>query len=103
MVGYKRVKGILISGAPGTGKTILAVQIAKIMNSRKPKLLTVCDISERYLGKSHASIREIFFEAKEEEKLVIFKENCYHYLLLLLFNFFIILVWTRQRFTRYHH
>ena len=75
MVGYKRVKGILLTGAPGTGKTILAVQIAKMMNSRKPKLLNACDISERYLGKSNASIRDIFFEAKEEEKLVIKKKT----------------------------
>ncbi|PKU67049.1 Vesicle-fusing ATPase [Dendrobium catenatum] len=38
IMGIKHVKGMLLYGSPGTGKTLMAWQIEKLLNGREPKI-----------------------------------------------------------------
>ncbi|KAF8461829.1 vesicular-fusion protein SEC18 [Russula ochroleuca] len=56
-LGIQHVKGAyLVHGPPGTGKTIMARQIGKMLNAREPKI---------YVGQSEENIRKLFADARE--------------------------------------
>ncbi len=68
--GLKPARGILFSGLPGTGKTLLAKAVAtesgvNIIPINSPEILS------RFLGDSEAKIREIFKNAREVAPCVI--------------------------------
>ncbi|XP_046638787.1 vesicle-fusing ATPase 1-like [Daphnia pulicaria] len=67
-LGWKHVKGILLYGSPGTGKTLMARQIGKMLNAREPKIVNGPEILNKYVGESEANVRRLFAEAEEEEK-----------------------------------
>uniref|UniRef100_A0A8D3D937 Vesicle-fusing ATPase n=1 Tax=Scophthalmus maximus TaxID=52904 RepID=A0A8D3D937_SCOMX len=67
-MGCKHVKGILLFGPPGCGKTLMARQIGKMLNSREPKIVNGPEILNKYVGESEANIRKLFAEAEEEQK-----------------------------------
>lgn len=68
--GCKHVKGILLFGPPGCGKTLMARQIGKMLNSREPKIVNGPEILNKYVGESEANIRKLFADAEEEQKRV---------------------------------
>lgn len=68
--GCKHVKGILLFGPPGCGKTLMARQIGKMLNAREPKVVNGPEILNKYVGESEANIRKLFAEAEEEQKRV---------------------------------
>jgi transitional endoplasmic reticulum ATPase len=69
--GVKPPKGVLIYGAPGTGKTLLAKAVANESDSnfiaiKGPELLS------KWVGESEKGVREIFRKARQTAPTVIF-------------------------------
>ncbi|XP_061561861.1 vesicle-fusing ATPase-like [Phycodurus eques] len=67
-MGGKHVKGILLYGPPGCGKTLMARQIGKMLNAREPKIVNGPEILNKYVGESEANVRKLFADAEEEQK-----------------------------------
>ncbi|XP_049599834.1 vesicle-fusing ATPase isoform X2 [Syngnathus scovelli] len=67
-MGCKHVKGILLFGPPGCGKTLMARQIGKMLNAREPKIVNGPEILNKYVGESEANIRKLFADAEDEQK-----------------------------------
>jgi transitional endoplasmic reticulum ATPase len=69
--GIKPTKGILISGSPGCGKTLLAKAIANesgvnFISVKGPALLS------KYVGESERGVREVFRKARQAAPCIIF-------------------------------
>lgn len=70
-IGIRPVRGILLVGAPGTGKTMLAKAVAteresNFISIKGPELLS------KYVGESEKSVREVFRKAKMAAPCIIF-------------------------------
>ena len=70
-LGIKPPKGILLYGAPGTGKTLLAKAVANESQSnfilvKGPELLS------KWVGESEKAVREVFKKARQVSPCVIF-------------------------------
>lgn len=65
--GLKPVKGIILHGPPGTGKTTLARNLGKLLgcDGDRFKLISGPEIFSKWVGASEANIREIFKPAKK--------------------------------------
>jgi len=69
--GTRPPKGILVSGAPGCGKTLLAKAVANesqvnFISVKGPELLS------KYVGESEKGVREIFTKARQASPCIIF-------------------------------
>jgi len=70
-LGAKVPKGVLLFGPPGTGKTMIAKAMANEVGI--PFIATGgSDFVEKYVGVGAKRVREIFAEAKEFEKAIIY-------------------------------
>jgi vesicle-fusing ATPase len=67
-LGIQHVRGILLYGPPGCGKTLIARQIGKVLNAREPKVVNGPEILDKYVGGSEQKIRDLFAEAEAEQK-----------------------------------
>ena len=70
-IGIRPIKGLLLVGAPGTGKTLLAKAVAteresNFISIKGPELLS------KYVGESEKAVREIFRKAKMAAPCIIF-------------------------------
>ena len=63
--------GILFYGVPGTGKTRIAQVVAKDINAHFIEV-KCSDIISKWFGESEKNIREIFDEARNHERSIIF-------------------------------
>ena len=70
-LGARMPKGIIFYGPPGTGKTLMAKAIAKEANVPFFSL-SGSDFVQMYVGVGASRIRELFKEARQHEKAVIF-------------------------------
>jgi len=82
-MGINHVRGMLLYGPPGCGKTLIARQIGKALNAREPKVSPLQDslrisstffqivngpeILNKYVGGSEEKIRELFADAEQEQ------------------------------------
>lgn len=66
-MGINHVRGMLLYGPPGCGKTLIARQIGKILNAREPKIVNGPEILNKFVGGSEEKIRELFAEAEKEQ------------------------------------
>ncbi|AAU11051.1 cell division protein 48 [lymphocystis disease virus-China] len=67
-LGCKHIKGILLHGPPGCGKTLMARCIAQAFKSRPVKIVNGPELLNKYVGESEANVRKLFQEAEEEQK-----------------------------------
>jgi transitional endoplasmic reticulum ATPase len=70
-VGVRSPKGILMHGAPGTGKTLLAKAVARqseanFISVKGPQLLSM------WVGESERGVREVFHKARQAAPCIIF-------------------------------
>ena len=70
-LGVEAPKGVLLYGAPGTGKTLLAKAVA---NESSAHFISISgpEIMSKFYGESEARLREIFKEAREKSPTIIF-------------------------------
>jgi len=66
-MGINHVRGMLLYGPPGCGKTLIARQIGKVLNAREPKIVNGPEILNKYVGGSEEKVRELFAEAEKEQ------------------------------------
>ncbi|KAL3765258.1 hypothetical protein ACHAWO_001199 [Cyclotella atomus] len=65
-LGLQPVRGLLLYGKPGVGKTLLIREIAKALGARPPKIVSAPELLDRWVGGSERLVRELFREAEEE-------------------------------------
>eukprot|EP00818_Percolomonas_sp_WS_P003370 CAMPEP_0117445534 /NCGR_PEP_ID=MMETSP0759-20121206/5848_1 /TAXON_ID=63605 /ORGANISM="Percolomonas cosmopolitus, Strain WS" /LENGTH=779 /DNA_ID=CAMNT_0005237719 /DNA_START=141 /DNA_END=2480 /DNA_ORIENTATION=+ len=65
-LGVKHIKGILLYGPPGCGKTLMARQIGKLLDTHEPKIINGPEVLNKYVGESEANIRNLFADAEQE-------------------------------------
>jgi vesicle-fusing ATPase len=66
-MGIHHVRGMLLYGPPGCGKTLIARQIGKALNARDPKIVNGPEILNKFVGGSEEKIRELFADAEKEQ------------------------------------
>ena len=66
-MGINHVRGMLLFGPPGCGKTLIARQIGKALNAREPKIVNGPEILNKFVGGSEEKIRELFADAEKEQ------------------------------------
>jgi vesicle-fusing ATPase len=66
-MGISHVRGMLLYGPPGCGKTLIARQIGKALNSREPKIVNGPEVLNKFVGGSEEKIRELFADAEQEQ------------------------------------
>lgn len=67
-MGINHVRGMLLFGPPGCGKTLIARQLGKALNSREPKIVNGPEILDSYVGGSEKNVRKLFEDAEKEQK-----------------------------------
>ncbi len=70
-IGAKPVKGVIFTGAPGTGKTHLARIIAQVSGATF-YLVSGPSIVSKWVGDSEETLRRIFGEAAKRDRAIIF-------------------------------
>lgn len=64
---FQHVKGVILYGPPGCGKTLLIRKLAKLIRAREPKIINGPELINKYVGQSEENLREIFKEAEKEQ------------------------------------
>jgi len=67
-LGLEPVRGLLLYGPPGCGKTALAREISTILDARPPKIVAAPELLDRWVGGSEQLVRELFEDAENELK-----------------------------------
>ena len=68
-LGIKHIKGILLFGPPGCGKTLIARKLSKTISSVEPIVVNGPDLLNKYVGQSEENMRKLFEPAEEEYAL----------------------------------
>ena len=67
-LGVSPVRGMLLYGPPGCGKTLLAREICAALGAREPKIVNGPEMMSKYVGDSEQFIRSLFAEAELEQE-----------------------------------
>jgi SpoVK/Ycf46/Vps4 family AAA+-type ATPase len=67
-LGVSHVKGILLSGPPGCGKTLMARELARMLGAREPQIVDGPSILDKFIGEAEKKVRELFAPAEMEYK-----------------------------------
>lgn len=65
-LGLTSVRGLLLYGPPGCGKTALAREISKALRAQTPKVVAAPELLDRWVGGSEKLIRGLFEDAEAE-------------------------------------
>ena len=68
-LGLTPVRGLLLYGPPGCGKTALAREISKLLTERPPKVVAAPELLDRWVGGSEKLVRDLFGDAEDELRL----------------------------------
>lgn len=63
----------------GTGKTLMARQIGKMLSAREPKIVNGPEILNKYVGESEANIRSVIIVISDFQLVSSFFHNLYTY------------------------
>ncbi|KAL3807568.1 hypothetical protein ACHAXA_006469 [Cyclostephanos tholiformis] len=66
LLGLQPVRGLLLYGPSGVGKTLIVREIASLLSSRPPKIVAASELLDRWVGGSERLVRELFFDAEQE-------------------------------------
>jgi len=66
-MGINNVRGMLLFGPPGCGKTLIARKIGEVLNAREPKIVNGPEILDKYVGGAEEKIRALFSDAEKEQ------------------------------------
>jgi SpoVK/Ycf46/Vps4 family AAA+-type ATPase len=65
-LGVSHVRGILLSGPPGCGKTLLARELARLLDAREPQIVNGPEILDKFIGEAEKKVRALFAPAQRE-------------------------------------
>ena len=65
-LGVSHVRGILLSGPPGCGKTLLARELSRLLGAREPQIVNGPEILDKFIGEAERRVRELFLPAERE-------------------------------------
>ncbi|KAI8016485.1 Vesicle-fusing ATPase [Camellia lanceoleosa] len=65
----KHVRGMLLYGSPGSGKTLIARNICKLLNAKEPLIIHGLDVLNAFQGVSERKIRSLFEATNEDENI----------------------------------
>jgi vesicle-fusing ATPase len=65
-MGLKHVRGVLLYGPPGCGKTLIARKIGRLLTERDPKVVNGPEVLSKFVGQSEENVRELFAEARAQ-------------------------------------
>lgn len=66
LLGLQPVRGVLLYGQPGVGKTLIAREISNLISRTPPKIVGASELLDRWVGGSERLVRELFHDAEEE-------------------------------------
>lgn len=69
-LGISHVRGVLLSGPPGCGKTLLARELARLLGAREPQIVNGPEILDKFIGEAEKKVRSLFEPAEAEYKAV---------------------------------
>jgi vesicle-fusing ATPase len=64
--GMVPVKGIILYGPPGCGKTLVARELAKSLKAAETQVVDGPSVLSKFVGESEENIRKLFKKAKED-------------------------------------
>ena len=67
-MGQTHIKGMLLYGPPGCGKTLIARQLGKALHAHPPKIVNGPEILNKYVGASEENVRALFADAEKEQE-----------------------------------
>lgn len=65
-LGVSHVRGVLLSGPPGCGKTLLARHLARSLGAREPQIVNGPEILDKFVGEAERKVRDLFAPAEAE-------------------------------------
>jgi SpoVK/Ycf46/Vps4 family AAA+-type ATPase len=68
-LGLTPVRGLLLYGPPGCGKTASAREISKLLTERPPNIAAAPELLDRWVGGSEKLVRDLFGDAEDELRL----------------------------------
>ncbi|CAM9347891.1 unnamed protein product [Chrysoparadoxa australica] len=70
-LGVQHVRGMLLYGPPGCGKTLMARELAARLGARPPKLVSGPEILDKWVGEAERKVRMLFMDAEMEHNKCI--------------------------------
>jgi hypothetical protein len=67
-MGIKHVRGMVLYGPPGNGKTLIARAISTKMTTNPVKIVNGPEIMNKFVGASEENVRKLFEEARIDQK-----------------------------------
>ncbi|KAJ1449082.1 P-loop containing nucleoside triphosphate hydrolase protein, partial [Pelagophyceae sp. CCMP2097] len=65
-LGISHVRGVLLSGPPGCGKTLLARELSRALGAREPQIVNGPEILDKFVGEAERKVRALFEPAEAE-------------------------------------
>jgi len=67
-MGITHPKGAILYGPPGCGKTLIARELCKILQTHPPKIVSGPQLLSKFVGESEANVRALFEDAEKEQR-----------------------------------